>query len=177
MECLHYVINCVFSLDLGHQACFWRVWVGKRIWHLDSWRWWEGGGHQIRFICVSIPSHFSSQYALMWADVGWHIFISALPEYASDDHSDFCMRTNWRLYFSCMNCFHCFFFFLSVFVAKIKWNRATAKDRNQETCLSQLRHPCGPISSLPMWTGVFGIVVFWDNAVCLLGTLMHYKTT
>lgn len=175
MEGLYCAINSVFPLDLGHQAGFWGVWAGERVRHPDSWRCWEGGGHQIRFVCVSIPFRFSSQHAVMWEYVVWFTLISALPEDAGGSRSAFIwgltkehILSVWTVFTNLLNV--CSW-------QKIKWKWQSKRQKWGSMRSSAQASLWVPSLPSPVWTGVFGTVVFWDNAICLLGTIMLYKTT
>lgn len=51
-------LKYTFLILIGHKACFWRIWAGKRIWHSYSRRCWQSGRYKNSFICVS-ALHYS----------------------------------------------------------------------------------------------------------------------
>lgn len=175
VEGLYRAINCVFPLDVGHQARFWGVWAGERVRHPDSWRRWEGGGHQIRFVCVSTPFRFSSQHAVMWGDIVWFTLISTLPGDARGSRSAFIwvltkdsILSVWTVFTNLLNV--CSW-------QKVKWKQQSKRQKSGSMLSSAQASLWVPSLPSPVWTGVFGMVVFWDNAICLLETIMLYKTT
>lgn len=53
ITCGYVLKELSYLILIGHKACFWGVWTGKRLWYSHCWRCWESWWYQNSVVCVS----------------------------------------------------------------------------------------------------------------------------